>query len=112
MPPIKTIRLPLAENTNKSTHLEINTYYSLGGVSYATYKNEPRGYYISVTTIKLDNSRGYTMVTTTAFSGAKRCMIECSRQSKKKAEEACNIKREEYQDMIDYVLEKNGLTLA
>ena len=109
---IKTIRLPLAGNTNKSTHLEINTYYSLGGVSYATYKNEPRGYYISVTPIELNNSRGYTMISTTAFSGVKRCMIECSRQSKKKAEEACNIKREEYQDMIDYVLEKNGLTLA
>lgn len=111
MTSIKTIRLPLAENTNKSTHLEINTYYSLGGVNYATYKNEPRGYYISVTPIKLDNSRGYTMVTI-AFSGIKRCMIECNRQSKKKAEEACNIKQEEYQDMIDYVLEKNGLTLA
>ena len=111
MTSIKTIRLPLAGNANKSTHLEINTYYSLGGVSYATYKNEPRGYYISVTPIELNNSRGYTTVTT-AFSGVKRCMIECSRQSKKKAEEACNIKQEEYQDMIDYVLEKNGLTLA
>lgn len=109
---IKTIRLPLAENSQKLTHLEINTYYYLGGMSFATYENEPRGYYISVTPMEISKGNTATVIRTRAFSGVKRCMIECSRQSKKRTEEACNIKREQYQDMIDYVLKSNNITLA
>lgn len=100
--------IPLKENAEKNTHLEIQVYYSLGGMNYFTYKTEERGYYIKVTPVI---KKGYC-TTTTAFSGIKQCMIPCNRQSKKKAEEAANIPQSEYQHLIDRVLIRNNLEIA
>lgn len=105
---IKTTYLPLAMNGQRENFLEIKVYYHLGGINYFTYKHEERGYYISVTPVA---KSGYTTITG-AFTGIKQCMIPCNRQSKKRADEAFNIPQSKYQHLIDYVLEKNGYSLA
>lgn len=100
--------IPLKENAEKNTHLEIKVYYSLGGMNYFTSRAEERGYYISVTPV----IKKGCWTTTTMFSGIKQCMIPCNRQSKKKAEQAANIPQSEYQHLIDRVLIRNNLEIA
>lgn len=100
--------IPLKDNAEKNTHLEIKVYYSLGGMNYWTGTAEERGYYISVTPV----IKKGCCTTMSAFSGIKQCMIPCNRQSKKKAEEAANIPQSEYQHLIDRVLIRNNLEIA
>ena len=88
--------------------VEAEIYYSLGGVNYFTYKQEPRGYWFSLTPFT-DNgtSRSYT-----SFSGVKTCVLPVSRKSQKKAAEA-GAKFEDLIDKyLDKFLEKNGLALG
>jgi len=70
--------------SEKANILEARIYYSLGGINYFTYKVEPRGYYFSLTPYEVrDGWRSFM-----AFSGMKMCVLECSRQSKKRYAEA------------------------
>jgi len=59
--------------------LSVGIYYSLGGMNYFTYKNEPRGYYFSITPEVVSGCmRSYT-----AFTGFKTCFKEVKRKTKK-----------------------------
>lgn len=100
--------LKLAENSRKSTDLEIHVYYSKGGMNYFTSQNESRGYYLSVTPVE----RWRGMIGYVAFSGLKRCIKEVGRKSAKAEAEAERIAPEYEQDLINRVLQKNGLELA
>lgn len=54
--------------------------YELGGRSWGTGEMLPRGYYFSVQPVmREENCTSFT-----AFSGAKKCIIECGRQSAKR----------------------------
>lgn len=64
--------------------LETEIYYSLGGMNYFTYKNEPRGYYFSIAPYQ----RNGITKSFTAFSGAKMCIMEVKRKSKAAAAKA------------------------
>ena len=44
--------IPVKDNDRGINALEVNVYYSLGGCSMCSYRNEPRGYYISVTPVR------------------------------------------------------------
>lgn len=79
---IQTKRMPGA------THIKIEVRYELGGFNYFTYKTEPRGIYISVSPVTLeDRPGGYQMETYTAFSGRKFCVRELKRKSEKALQE-------------------------
>ena len=56
------------------THLKVAVSYNKGGMNMWTYKDEARGYYLSVTPIKRESQDGYCTETTTLFSGYK-CFI-------------------------------------
>ena len=68
--------------------LRCELYYSLGGYNFFTYKNEPRGYYVSVTPVEREQRNGYTMESVALFSGVKVLVCEVNRKSKKAEEEA------------------------
>lgn len=99
--------LKLKDNGQAETHLEIELYYSLGGMNWWTYETEKRGYYISVIPVE----KGNGMIGCTAFSGIRQLVKSVKRKSEK-AETEANILAKQYeQKLIDYVLEKNGFEL-
>lgn len=90
------------------THLKCTLYYSLGGVNYFTYKNEGRGYYVSVTPVE----RGEYFESATAFTGYKQLVQPCTRKSKKQQEIAEEKYSEVRDKLIEQVLKEQGLELT
>lgn len=87
--------------------VEVKVYYSLGGMNYFTYKNEPRGYYFSITPILVENGwRSYNV-----FSGQKTCVLECARQSRKRYEEAKSLLDSLEERYLDDFCAENGIVL-
>lgn len=96
------------ENDKRVTDLKVEVYYSLGGMNYFTYRQEGRGYYLSVTPVERGNGFEGFM----AFSGIKKLLREVKRKSAKAEAEAESMVEQEKQELIDYVLRQNGLELA
>ena len=88
-------------------YIRIDLDYSKGGYNYFTYKQEARGYYIHVSPVE---KNGY-METYVGFSGVKACLLEVTRKSNKAEAEAMEIFQEVKDKYIDFILEKNNLTL-
>lgn len=86
--------------------LKIELYYNLGGYNYFTGKMSDRGYYGSVTPVKLSkSSEGYTIEEYTAFSGVCKLIHPVKRKSKSAESKAEQIFNEDVkQELIDYVL--------
>lgn len=104
--------IPVKENSKGIDALDVSAYYSLGGANMFSYRNESRGYYISVTPVKHIPREYGMMVESYPTDGIKKCFIECSRQSAKKEQAVLNAKRSDYQDLIDYVLNRTQVELA
>lgn len=97
------------KQNNAATHLKVETYYNLGGVNYFTYKQEARGYYISVSPVTRERRNGCTMESYTAFTGTKQLIKAVTRKSAK-AEAAAEAAAAEMEAaLIRYVCEENGL---
>lgn len=80
--------------------LKLEVYYSKGGMNYFNYKQEPRGYYGSVTPCKVyDGMEQFTL-----GKGLKTFLLACDRRSNKKAEEAIQLFNTKKQSLIDQVL--------
>lgn len=93
-----------------ATDLEIEVYYSLGGYNFFTGKNEPRGYYLSVSPVERRRTDyGVTTETYTAFSGVKQILKEVSRKSAKAEKISEEIAKNYLPALITYVCDKNGL---
>lgn len=76
------------ESDNLSNVLKVSIYYSLGGQNYFTYKSEPRGWYFSIT--PENHSRG--MVSFNMMNaGAKTCILEVKRRTKKNEQTAAGM---------------------
>ena len=100
-------------NERKATHLEVKTYYSLGGYNCFTYERKARGYYVSVTPVrKWVTASGVGMVEFTAFTGYSKFIQEATRLSKKTLAKIDNNLIENTREIIERVLEEQGLTLA
>lgn len=104
--------LQLAENEKQLNKLKIEIRYNLGGTSWATYRPEPRGYYLHVTPIKREERGGMIYESFGAFTGAKCFLLEVSRKSASAEAKAEAIAEAEAPAVIDYVLRENGLHLA
>ena len=71
-----------------ATHIKVEVGYLKGGLNYFTYKEEPRGVYVSVSPVTLeDRPGGYQTESFTAFSGFKTCVKELKRKSDKAVQE-------------------------
>ena len=63
--------------------IAVSIYYSKGGVNFATYKREPRGYYLSVNPEERSKSGGCNVVSFMMFGGVKSLVKEAARFSQK-----------------------------
>lgn len=104
--------LAVKENNKRVTHLKCEVFYSLGGMNYFTYKQEGRGYYASVTPVERTEHDGYTMEGFMCFSGIKQLVKEVSRKSDKAMQTAEKIAETVFPALIEYVCNKEGLSLA
>lgn len=104
--------LAVKENKERFTHLKVETYYNKGGMNYFTYKNEPRGYYLSVVPVERLDRGSYITESVMAFSGTKELVKEVTRKSDKAMREAEHIAEQKKQSYIDYILYKHNLELA
>lgn len=61
-------------------HLLTQVWYEKGGLSYATYKHEPRGYYLAVRIEERKREEGATITRFTMFQGGvKRHVLAAAR---------------------------------
>ena len=105
---LDTIRIP-TNVTGK--FIEVELYYSKGGMNVFTYQNERRGYYVRVCPVTVERN----MVSFMAFSGKKMCFWECARKSAKAEREAIaevNDCIDVVYDLIKFVAKKNNLEVA
>lgn len=79
---------------------EEDVYYSLGGMNCYTYKQEPRGFYCSVTPVKVKKYDGYESVEYMAFSGTKSFLLEAKRFSESGAKKAIALFDEEIKSRL------------
>lgn len=97
------------EANEKATHLKVEVYYSLGGYNCFTYKQENRGYYLSISPVSRVNRGGVVMEGYTAFSGIKQCVKTVTRKSAKAEQEATEKAARIEKMLIEWVCDKNGL---
>ena len=94
-------------NAGKTTHLRVETIYNKGGMNVFTYQTERRGYYLHVTPVE----RRGNMEAFVAFSGTKLLLKEVTRKGAKAEQEADSIVDQNLPKLVDYICQKNGLTL-
>lgn len=101
------MNLKLKENAMNCTDLEVETFYSKGGMNYFTYEDERRGYYVECSPVEIGNN----CITRGLFDGAKIFIEPAKRFNKKRMAQLDEMTLENAKDLIQYVLEKNGLEL-
>ena len=94
---------------HKVNSLRVELYYSLGGMNYWTYKQDGRGYYLSVTPVERTQHNGYMTEGYTMGSGVKMLIKEVNRKSAKVAAEAEVLAQPHIQELIDYICNKEGV---
>lgn len=93
--------------------LEVRVYYSKGGMSMFTYKQEPRGYYLAVTPMEITKGEGYTGRAFLMFgAGRKALLLEVKRQSPRAEKEALALASEKEREILEAVAKLDGLTLV
>ena len=108
----RVIRLLEVANAERvaATHVEVELYYSKGGMNYYTGKAERRGFSLQVTPVSIDTSgAGFITRSFTAFTGVKKCVLECARFNQKKFDEFAP-SEDEVNELLDYVKVNNGIT--
>lgn len=99
--------IKVSDNNNGFTDLEVTIDYNRGGMNLFTYKEEPRGYYVSVTPVK----RGGMFIEYTAFSGVKKLVEECKRLNRKRLAALESDTLTLADDLIRYICNKYNLTI-
>lgn len=97
----------LENKHDHANYIKITFEYDLGGMNYFTGRSEQRGYYITVVPVERD---GY-MESFTAFTGAKQCILTCSRKSAKAEKEAIEKAPAYEKMMVEYIANKYGYIL-
>jgi hypothetical protein len=98
--------------TTQNKVIEVKVIFSQGGINYATYKTEKKGYYLIVTPVELkDGARAFMM-----FSGVKALLEETARYSAKRLQALADValdfdKMPKTKELIDHVCQEGGLTL-
>ena len=89
------------------THIDIDVYYSKGGMNYFTSRSERRGLYVSVQPV----TRSANTVSFTAFTGVKQFVKEMARFNQKALDEFV-LDPETEETLISHVLRGGDLKLA
>lgn len=78
----------LIDHNGTMNTLRVEVYYAKGGVNWATYREEERGYYFSMTPVRIEDHGGYKSEEVKLFSGRKTLILPVKRQSQKRFEQA------------------------
>lgn len=97
--------------TEHTTHLLVELRYNLGGYSWSTGQEEPRGYYLYVIPVKRYTRDGVQFESFVAFTGVKQCVKQVSRKSAKAEREAVEAAAQIENNLVSWVCGKNGLQL-
>lgn len=100
---------PVAGN-GEANVLEVELYFNAGGMNYFTYREERRGYYLSVSPYKASHEGHLQSKMYSGFSGLKTLVQEVSRFGQKKFD-ALVVEDELLNGLVETVLAKNGLTI-
>ena len=85
-------------------YIEADVYYTKGGYSYFTYRDTPRGYFMSVSRIGRYDLGGAIMEAQTLFgSGYKQMIKEVSRQTAKGDRESVEVYERDIDEFIKSV---------
>jgi hypothetical protein len=78
----KTIKeIPIEGKPNH--YYKATLFYSKGGLNYFSYKNEDRGYYLSVKAVEQKKGEGYVVESYVLFNGVKSLVQTANRFSQK-----------------------------
>lgn len=77
------------DKDNLKTRIEV--YYDIGSKD----EGRRRGYYLSVSPVEMEDKGGYIVETYTGYTGVKMLLLEVTRKSNKKYEEAIEIAEQE-----------------
>lgn len=91
---------------NSPQELKIEVRYNKGGMNYFTYKDEERGYYLSVTPVTRSKGEGYTTESYVGFSGIKKLVLPVARQSEKQYQAAIAAAESHVEELKNYVLSR------
>lgn len=96
--------------TEPNKVLRADVYYDQGGISYFSGSSRKRGYYLSITPVKVEGA--FTSVR--AFSGTCDLLEEVSRYAERRLQEHAQRVRNLpiYQKLIEHVQAKNDIKLA
>lgn len=108
--------IPLKETTEKTAYkanfIRVELYYDKGGYDYMSYRQKPRGFYLSVTPVFKENKGTYTTEMFGAFRGYKQLILEVNRFSDKQYNKAVDLSKSFESLMVNRILKENNLTLA
>lgn len=99
--------IKLENATKEANVLEVEVYYSKGGINYFTYKDEPRGFWLSVSPMLIEGN----LKTYTSFSGLKKFIKAVNRYSVKAEAEANRLAENFKRELIEKVCSKNNLAV-
>jgi hypothetical protein len=99
--------IPFMGSTSKCTHIDVELYYSKGGMNYFHGKTEARGLYLSAQPLE----KGDRFISFTAFSGIKQHVKEM-KMFTQKALDTFVVDPALIESMVNHVAEKSGLTLS
>ena len=92
--------------------VKVAVFYSKGGINYFNYKQEKRGYYVSVRVVDREVRNGYITESFSMFdSGYKQILKEVGRASKKAEQFAESIAMEYAKPIIERVCQEQGIEL-
>lgn len=111
--PIISIDKSMASHPNECidnpTHLKVSLYYSTGGINYFTSRNEARGYYLSVSPVRIEKRDYGNTIATSLMSGVKDLVLEVTRQSDKQMEIATSIACDRVKALLDWCDREYGM---
>lgn len=96
----------------ENTFIRVENSYNLGGIDFASYGQQSRGYYVHVSPVEIDTSRGYRTESYVAFSGYKALVKPVNRKSKKAEQGVDENLMFLAKSMIDRVCQEQGLKIV
>ena len=106
--------IPVTNADDSVNTVEISVRYEAGGMNYFNYQQSERGYYVSISTVKIERQNGYATRSFTLFSGYKAFMEGARRFSQQKLERLAlqtNVNTPMVRRMLDKILAEGGLTI-
>lgn len=83
----KTIRI---EQSNGNNAVQVILDYDKGGMNYYNYKIDPRGYWLIVRPVKIEDRGDYSTISFGMFDGRRFFIEETKRKSQKRIDVICS----------------------